>query len=182
MESHIGSYDVPSRTRSNGLPHWCLDVAETLLHGGMDSSHQVRSKVSPCWLRGKGNIRRPGPDLWSVSTWVPTIKIQVRIFHKIKTHKFSVADPGFLSRIPDTIQKQQQKRGVKKSCSHTFSCSHKFHKIENYFSFEVLKKKIWADFQSIIELFTQKLSLSSQKYRFGIRDPEKPYSGSRIQG
>ncbi len=35
------------------------------------------------------------------------------------------------------IQKQQQKRGVKKNL-----CSHKFHKIANYFSFEVLKKKI----------------------------------------
>jgi hypothetical protein len=39
------------------------------------------------------------------------------------------------------IQKQQQKRGVKK----------------NYFSFEVLKKKIWANFQRIIELFAQKI-------------------------
>jgi hypothetical protein len=36
-------------------------------------------------------------------------------------------------------------------------CSHKFHKIEHYFSFEVLKKKIWANFQRIIELFTQKI-------------------------
>jgi hypothetical protein len=32
--------------------------------------------------------------------------------------------------------------------------------------FEVLKKKIWDSFQRIIELFTQ-------KYGFGIRDPEK---------
>jgi hypothetical protein len=45
----------------------------------------------------------------------------------------------------------------------------------------VLKKNIWANFQRIIELFTQKLSLSSQKYGFGIRDPEKTYSGSRGQ-
>ncbi len=29
--------------------------------------------------------------------------------------------------------------------------------IANYFSFEVLKKKIWANFQRIIELFTQKI-------------------------
>ncbi len=48
------------------------------------------------------------------------------------------------------IQKQQQKRGVKKICCHNFLCSHKFHKIENYFSFEVLKEKIWANFQRII--------------------------------
>ncbi len=42
------------------------------------------------------------------------------------------------------------------SC-HNFLCSHKFHKIANYFSFEVLKKKILANFQRIIELFTQKI-------------------------
>jgi hypothetical protein len=37
----------------------------------------------------------------------------------------------------------------------------------------MLKKKIWANFQSIIDVFTQKLSISSQKNGFGIRDPEK---------
>jgi hypothetical protein len=42
----------------------------------------------------------------------------------------------------------------------------------------MLKKKIWASFQRIIELFAQNLSLSSQKYGFGIRDPG---SGSRGQ-
>jgi hypothetical protein len=38
--------------------------------------------------------------------------------------------------------------------------------------------------QRIIELFTHKLSLSSQKkYRlYGVRDPEKTYSRSRIRG
>ncbi len=35
----------------------------------------------------------------------------------------------------------------------------------------MLKKKIRANFQRIVEIFTQKLSLSSQKYGFGIRDP-----------
>jgi hypothetical protein len=59
----------------------------------------------------------------------------------------SVADPGCLSRIlifthpGSRIQKQQQ--GVKKNFF-SYLCSHKFQKIENYFSFEVLKKKIWA--------------------------------------
>ncbi len=46
----------------------------------------------------------------------------------------------------------------------------------------MLNKKIWANFQKVIKLFTQKLSPSSQKYGLGIRDPEKTYSGSRIQG
>jgi hypothetical protein len=79
----------------------------------------------------------------------------------------SVADPGCLSRIlifihpgsqiPDLgswIQKHQQKRGIKKICCHTFFCSYKFHK---YFNFEMLKKRIWANFQRIIELFTQNI-------------------------
>jgi hypothetical protein len=36
-------------------------------------------------------------------------------------------------------------------------CSHIFHKIVNYFSFEMLKKKICANFQRIIYLFTPKI-------------------------
>jgi hypothetical protein len=45
-----------------------------------------------------------------------------------------IPDPG------SRIQKQQQKREVKKNICHTFLCSHKFHKIVNY----------WANFQRII--------------------------------
>jgi hypothetical protein len=37
-----------------------------------------------------------------------------------------------------------------------------------------MKKKIWANLQRIIELFTQKIAMSSQNYGFGIRNPEKP--------
>ncbi len=86
--------------------------------------------------------------------------------------------------IPDLgsrIQKQQQKTGVKKNFCLNFLCSHKFLKTENYFSFGVLKKKIWANFQRIIELFTQKIvtKLSkiwvwdpgSGKHLFRIPDP-----------
>jgi hypothetical protein len=43
------------------------------------------------------------------------------------------------------------------------------------------EEKIWASFQRIIELFTQKLSLSSKRYGVRIRDPEKTYSRSRIR-
>jgi hypothetical protein len=35
---------------------------------------------------------------------------------------------------------------------HCLFCCHKVHKIENYFIFEMLKKKIWANFQRIIKL------------------------------
>ncbi len=60
--------------------------------------------------------------------------------------------------IPDLgfrIQKQQQKRRMKKNSCQTFFCSQKLHKIVNYFTFEILKTNIWANFQRVIELFTQ---------------------------
>jgi hypothetical protein len=47
----------------------------------------------------------------------------------------------------------------------------------------MLKKKIWADFDRIIELFTQKILSKVSNMGLGseIRDPEKAYSGSRIR-
>ncbi len=55
----------------------------------------------------------------------------------------------------------------------------------NYFIFEMLKKKIWANFQRIIELFTQKIVPKLSKIWVWdpgseIWDPEKTYSGFRI--
>jgi hypothetical protein len=104
----------------------------------------------------------------------------------------SVADLGCLSRIliftypGSRIQKRQQKGRVKKISCHTFLCSHKFHKIENYFSFEVLKKKIWANFQRIIELFTQKIVTKVSKIwswdpRSGIRKKPIPDPGPGVK-
>ncbi len=51
----------------------------------------------------------------------------------------------------------------------------------------MLKKKIWANFQRIIELFSKKIVTKLSKIWVWdpgseIRDPEKTYSGSRIQG
>jgi hypothetical protein len=57
--------------------------------------------------------------------------------------------------IPDP--KKKKKRGVKNISCLTIFCSHKFHKIENYLIFEMLKQIIWANFQRVIELFTQKI-------------------------
>ncbi len=97
-----------------------------------------------------------------------------------------IPDPGswFLA-IPDPRSKNSNKReGWKKMCCHNFLCSHKFQKIATYFSFELLKKKMWANFQRIIELFNQNCQQVLKNMRLGsrIRDPEKTYSGSRIQG
>jgi hypothetical protein len=60
-------------------------------------------------------------------------------------------------------------------CCHIFFCSHKFHKIEDYLIFEMLNKKL-----NFLPKYLS-LTLTSQKYGFGIRDPEKTYSGSRIR-
>jgi hypothetical protein len=110
----------------------------------------------------------------------------------------SVADPGCLSRIlifthpgsriSDPGSKNSIKReGLKKISCHNLLCSHKFHKIAHYFSFHVRKKKIWANFQRNIELFSHKIVNKLSKIWIWnpgseIRDPEKTYSGSRIQG
>jgi hypothetical protein len=76
----------------------------------------------------------------------------------------SVADPECLSRIPDPDfypsrilifthpgsripdpKTATKEMGEKNQLSYLF-CSHKFNKIINYFIFEMLKKKIWANF------------------------------------
>jgi hypothetical protein len=119
--------------------------------------------------------------------------------------KSSVADPGCLSRIlifthpgsrisdpgripdPKTATKE---RGEKKLDVKPFYVATKFNKIVN----EVLKKKIWANFQRIIELFTKKIvkkllkiwswDPGSGKNPFQIPDPGsrgQKGTGSRIR-
>jgi hypothetical protein len=77
----------------------------------------------------------------------------------------SVADPGCLTRIPDPDfypswipgpKTAIKSRGEKKIVIIPFFGAINFTKL-NYFIFEMLKKKIWANFQRIIELFTQKI-------------------------
>jgi hypothetical protein len=84
--------------------------------------------------------------------------------------------PGSRTPDPKTATKE---RGEKNLMSYFF-CSHKNLKIVNYINVELVEKKIWASLQRIIEIYTIKLSLSSQKYGCGIRDPEKTYSVSQI--
>jgi hypothetical protein len=92
-----------------------------------------------------------------------------------------IPDPDFYpSRIPDP-KTATKERGKKKIC-YTFFCSHKFHKIEYYFIFEMLKKKIWPIFKELLKFLPKKFSLCSQKYGFGIRDPGSGKNLSRIQG
>ncbi len=103
-----------------------------------------------------------------------------------------IPDPGswFLpiqdprSRISDPGSKNSNKRERwKKISCHTFLCSHKFHKIVNYFSFEVMKKKIWANFQRNIELYQKNCqkALKNMVLGSGIRKKPIPDPGSRGQ-
>ncbi len=133
------------------------------------------------------------------------LKVHLHLFSKIKSQKESqnsknqvflhqccgsgmfIPDPGsWFLPIPDPGSKNSNKReGWKKICCHNFLCSHKFHNFANCFSFEVLKKKIWANFQRIIEIFTQKIVTKLSK--ISIWDPGSgkkpiPDPGSRIQG
>jgi hypothetical protein len=97
--------------------------------------------------------------------------LQIKDVHP-ESRILTFTHPG--SRIPNPgsrIQKQEQKRRVKKICCYTFFCSHKFHKIVNYFIFEMLKKKIWANFQRIIELFTQKPVTKLSKIWVWVKKP-----------
>jgi hypothetical protein len=110
-----------------------------------------------------------------------------------------IPDPG--SRIPDP-KTATKERGEKKLGVKPFYVATKFNKIVNYnFSFEVLKKKIWANFQRIIKLFTKKIvkklfkiwswdpgsgirDSGSGKNPFWIPDPgvkKAPDPGSRIR-
>jgi hypothetical protein len=155
------------------------------------------------------NLARVRNIFYSLFVYFSSFEVWTNWSVKHYAKPSSVADPGCLSRIPNPdiypsripdlgsripdpgSKNSNKERGENFFFCHTFLYSHKFHKIENYFSFEVLKKKIRANFQRIIELLPKKLSQSSQKYGFGIRDPgfgirirdpEITYSGSRIQG
>jgi hypothetical protein len=87
---------------------------------------------------------------------------------------FRIPDPEFYpSQIPDP--KTAIKERGEKICCHTFFCCHKIK------HFEMLKEKLWADFQRIIELFTQKIITELSKIWVGIRKKPIPDPGSRGQ-
>ncbi len=93
-----------------------------------------------------------------------------------------ILNPGswFLS-TPDPGSKNSNKReGWKKISCHTFHLT----KLKIILFLKRWRKKCGSVFKELLNFLVlpKRLSLSSQKYGFGIRDPEKTYSGSRIQG
>ncbi len=93
--------------------------------------------------------------------------------------------PDLWFRIPDP-KTATKERDEKKIFVIPFYVATNFTKLKIIFSFEVLKKKIWANFQKIIELFTQKIVTKLSKIwlwdpRSGIRKKPIPDPGSRGQ-
>ncbi len=95
-----------------------------------------------------------------------------------------ISDPEFYpSRIPDP-KTATKERGENFFFYHTFLCSHKFHKIENYFSFEVTKKKNLGQFSKNFRTFCPKnchQALKNIGLGSGIRKKPIPDPGSRGQ-
>jgi hypothetical protein len=92
--------------------------------------------------------------------------------------------PESRTRISDP-KTATKERGENNSLSYLF-CSHKFHKTVFNLIFEMLKKKIWANFQRFIELFTQKIVTKLSKIWVwelgsGIREKPIPDPGSSGQ-
>jgi hypothetical protein len=141
------------------VPNFKLGTMERLDHGHLHPLLQhPETKISRPWIQHGSPVSHSSKELFEhlilsllgTSTYVDQKPVlRIRDFYPgsrilIFTHSGS------------QIQKQQQKRGMKKICCKTFFCRHKFHKLENYFIFLMPKKKLWASFQRIIELFTHK--------------------------
>jgi hypothetical protein len=77
----------------------------------------------------------------------------------------SILDPG------SPIQQQQQKRRGKNYFFLPIFEATNITKIGNYFIYEHVKKKFEPIHKELLYFLPQKMSLMSQKYEFGIRDP-----------
>jgi hypothetical protein len=106
--------------------------------------------------------------------WGATEYVLIAVLRIRDTYLSIIPDPDFYpSQILDP-KTATNARGENKISCHTFFRSHKFHKIENYLIFEMLKKKNLAQFSKNYRyrtFYPKKLSLSSHKYGLEIRDP-----------
>jgi hypothetical protein len=95
-----------------------------------------------------------------------------------------IPDPGsWFLPIPDPGSKNSNKReGWKKNRVITFYVATNFTKLHIILVLMCRRKKFGPIFKELYNFLSKKLSISSLKYGFGIRDPGKTYSGSRIQG
>ncbi len=142
-------------------------MQDTWASRNMSRNDSSSTLVRLCWL-----IFLFSSQLWAVlRIWDVYPGSQILFFTHLR------------SRISEP--KTATKEKVKKLWCHIFFVATNFTKLK-IILFEMLKKKIWANFGRIIELFTQKLSLSSQKYSMslvsGIQDPGSGKNIFRNQG
>jgi hypothetical protein len=94
--------------------------------------------------------------MWLTKINIPRKKPVLRI-------RYVYPDPvSWVLSIPDNGSKNKREGWKFVFLSYLF-CSHKYHKMENYFIFELVKNIIWANLQKIIELFTQKIVIKLSK-------------------
>ena len=122
---------------------------------------------------------------WGKSVTIESVMLlRMGIIFARSGFAYSVADPGCLSRISDPdfypsripdlgsrIQKQLQKRGVKKNFIKHFFVATNFTKCKIILFLNCSRKK-FGPLQRIMKLFTQKVVTKLSKYDFGIRDPK----------
>ncbi len=148
------------RICSGSQPHNFLCVNFMLFFQRIQTRHQILL----FWYPYRGYLKKKHCFGYISSLCQLLSQMRVKRLKKLKNvfYVLRIRDvyPGsriLILPIPDPgsrIQKQLQKRGMKKNLLSYLSCSHKCHKIK---IIELLKKKIWAKFQRIMELFTQKV-------------------------
>ncbi len=163
---------------------------EGLASSNPSPSHPPPAQQGPCNMKRKEEESKSGQNKRvqvQLITFFPVLRIW-----DVYPGSWFFTYPG--SQIPDLgsrIQKQQQKRGVKKNLLSYFFCSHKFHKIEYYFILKCRRKNFGPIFKEFLKVLPKKFHYALKCMDLGsgirdlgseIRDPEKTYSGSRIQG
>jgi hypothetical protein len=125
-------------------------------------------------------VRGPDPNqIQSFGSFPFLIKVLSGLKHCLQNKVFNtVADPECLSRIPDPGSwflpipdpgsRIPDPKTVTKERGEIFFCSYKFHKIEYYVIFEMLKKKCGPIFKELLKFLPKKFSICSQIYGFGI--------------
>ncbi len=93
-----------------------------------------------------------------------------------------IPDPGsWFLPIPDP-KTATKERGEKKFVVITFYVATNFTKLHIILVLMCWRKKLGPIFKELKNFLPKHLSISSQKYGFKIRDPEKTYSGSKVLG
>ncbi len=111
--------------------------------------------------------------------WIRITLMWIRILIFIWSGSGSVADSGCLSRIfthpgsriQDSGSKNSNKREGWKKNYHTFFVVTNFKKLNITLFLECWRKKFGPIFKELLKFLLKKLSLNSQKYGYGIRDP-----------